>query len=138
MTIAERVLRRFKEAATVPYTPEGIVRFATQLAHAVHGSLPKHIQGGHRWSDRNESAKFTTNSPEGVTVVCVVSVFQDGSMALAYFSDDSLSGTATFENITHDTYDHADVHQMVQDIHQVWKWVDEYKASWEEGQQGDE
>jgi hypothetical protein len=104
-----------------------------KLSKLVRGSHPK-IIGSFRWSQKNESAVFTTYSDDGVKVVIVISMFDDDTFALKFFSDDSLSETDTFENISSFTYadDARELHEMAKDIKWVWKTVDDYKASWGE------
>jgi hypothetical protein len=135
-SMAERVVARFMSAAG-----HEVMQLASKLAHTVHGSTPKHI-GAYRWSEKNDSAQFSVNSPEnGVEVVCVVSLFEDGTAALGFFNSEHLSETNRFENISSFTYDGGgdkDMHEMVKDIKWVMDTVDEYKASWESEQGGDQ
>ena len=122
----------------LPMSSENALKLAGELSQQVSGSKPKPLPGGYRFSDKNEAAQFTTYSPEySQKVVCVVSVFEDGSTAVGIFSDEGLSGTATYENIAHFTYDGADVSSMVKDIEWVWKTVDGYAASWQEDDGGE-
>lgn len=114
---------------------ENALQLAGELSQQVSGSKPKPIPGGYRFSDKNEAAQFTTYSPEySQKVVCVVSVFEDGSTAVGIFSDEGLSDT--YENIAHFTYDGADIPSMKEDIEWVWKTVDGYAASWQEDDEG--
>jgi len=117
-------------------TRENVMWLASELSLQTGGSQPKYIEGGYRWSDPNVSAQFTTHSPEyGQKVVCVVSIFKDGSTAVSYFSDEWLGGGDRYESITHNNYDGLkDLSEMVKDIEWVWKTVDEYAESWGAGQ----
>jgi hypothetical protein len=141
----QRVGRRASEAPrrrlsrpNLKMTPESALQLAGELSQAVGGSKPRTLPGGYRFSDKNEAAQFTTYSPEySQKVVCVVSVFEDGSTAIGIFSDEGLSGTATYENITHFTYDGADIPVMKKDIEWVWETVDGYAASWQEDEDGE-
>ena len=113
-------------------TTDSVMKLAGDVALEVGGNRPTLLEGGFRWSEPNVSARFTTYSPEhDQKVVCVVSIFEDGSTALNVFSDEGLSGTATYENITHFTYASADVRSMVEDINWVRQTVDGYAASWQ-------
>jgi hypothetical protein len=119
-------------------TPESALELAGELAQQLGGSEPRVVPGGYRWTDKNESAQFTTYSPEyGQKVVVVVSVFTDGSTAILIFSDEHLSSTAQYENISSFTYKTADVTEMVKDVRWVWETVDGYAASWQEGEGGE-
>jgi hypothetical protein len=118
-----------------------VMDLANKLANEVKGSRPKAIEGGHRWSDKNESAYFVTHSPEyGQVVVVLVSVFEDGTVALDFFSSERMSESDRYENIAHFLYGppHGfasrtiDTKEMVGDIRWVWRTVDEYAASWEQ------
>jgi hypothetical protein len=109
-----------------------VTQIADILSKKVDGGKAKPIPGGFRWSEKNEAAQFTTYSPEhNQKVVCVVALFEDGSTAVGFFSDEWLSGTDTYENITHFTYPGADYPEMVKDINWVKKTVDGYAASWQ-------
>jgi hypothetical protein len=130
-----------KRSGRTRKTTETAMQIAEKLSKKVGGGKPKPIPGGFRWSEKNESAQFTTYSPEhGQKIVVVVSVFpEDGSAALNFFSDESLSGTATYENISSFTYGpggftshQVDVKHMAQDVDWVLKTVDGYAASWEQ------
>jgi hypothetical protein len=130
--------RRRLSRPNLKMTPESALQLAGELSQAVGGSKPRTLPGGYRFSDKNEAAQFTTYSPEyNQKVVCVVSVFEDGSTAIGIFSDEGLSGTATYENIAHFTYDGADIPVMKKDIEWVWKTVDGYAASWQEDEDGE-
>lgn len=141
----QRVGRRAGEAPrrrlsrpNLKMTPESALQLAGELSQAVGGSKPRTLPGGYRFSDKNEAAQFTTYSPEyNQKVVCVVSVFEDGSTAIGIFSDEGLSGTATYENIAHFTYDGADIPVMKKDIEWVWETVDGYAASWQDDEGGE-
>ena len=125
--------RRRLSRPNLKMTPESALQLAGELSQAVGGSKPRTLPGGYRFSDKNEAAQFTTYSPEyNQKVVCVVSVFEDGSTAIGIFSDEGLSGTATYENIAHFTYDGADIPVMKKDIEWVWETVDGYAESWQE------
>ena len=121
-------------------TGEAVMSIAGKLAGQVGGGKPALLEGGFRWSEPNASARFTTYSPEhGQKVVVVVSLFEDGSAALNFFSDEGLSGTDTYENISHFTYGpggftshQVDVKQMVEDVNWVLATVDGYAASWQQ------
>lgn len=121
-------------------TDEAAMDLAGKLAEEVGGNRPTLLSGGFRWSEKNASARFTTYSPEhDQKVVVVVSLFEDGSAALSFFSDEGLSGTATYESITHFTYGpggftshQVDIKQMVEDINWVRTTVDGYAASWQQ------
>lgn len=115
-----------------PFTASAILAAARQLSARVDGAAPKIVPGGHRWSDANHSARFTTYSPDGVKVVCVLSVFRDGTLALDFFSDEGLSGMDKFENIGHQTYQTKRLPEMAKDLKWVWKTVDAYRDSWRE------
>ena len=105
---------------------------AEKLSKRVKGSTPKDI-GEHRWSEKNNSAVFTTWSPRRAQkVVVVVSIFEDNTVALAFFSSESLSEIDKYENITHLNYDSPkDYVEMGKDIRWVWKTVDYSAASWD-------
>jgi hypothetical protein len=111
------------------------VDVASELAKKLGGYEVEPIPGGFRWSQQNESAQFTTYSPERQQkVVVVVGIFADGSTAIEIFSDEGLSGIEQYENISSFTYPTADVRSMAADVEWVWKTVDEYAASWDEGE----
>jgi len=135
---AEAPATRSKRKSGRPtMTQEAVMQLAAELAQQLHGSQPKEIPGGFRWSEQNEAAQFTTFSPEyRQKVVCVVSTFEDGSIAVGYFSDEGLSETNRYENIGHNTYQDVDLTEMVKDIQWVWETVDEYAASWQEEEEG--
>lgn len=123
------------------FGPEGwksAMRVGDELMGALNlrGDKPAPIPGGYRWNDPNEAVQFTTYSPAySQKVVVVVSVFKDGAATLGFFSDEGLSGTAQYENITHFNYDdtsRASVAEMANDVRWVWQTVDEYAASWQE------
>jgi hypothetical protein len=126
----QRVGRRV--TASGRRSKKSAIELAGELSEKVGGSEPKSIPGGYRWSDPNEAAQFTTHSPEyGQKVVCVVSVFADGSVAVGFFGDEGLSHR--YENIAHFTYPSAaDISEMVKDIEWVWRTVDGYAASWQD------
>lgn len=109
------------------------MRIGDELSHALGVNVkPTAIPGGYRWSDTNESVQFTTFSPEySQKVVIVVSVFKDGTATLAFFSDEGLSETNRYENITHFLYQGGpgEIASMKQDVEWVWKTVDGYAAS---------
>ena len=111
---------------------------AADLSGKFHGGTPLSVPGGFRWSEPNESAQFTVHSPEhGQKLVVVVSVFEDGSAALNFFSDEGLSGTDTYENVGHQTYPgtgRADVREMEKDVGWALKTIDGYAASWQQDQ----
>ena len=131
-------------------TASGVLMLAGELSKKVGGTSPEYIEGGHRWSDRNESATFTTYSPEhGQKVVVLVSIFEDNSTALDFFSDEHLSETNRYENIAYFLYgtgtgavtrkgtrigSNDNIESMVKDIEWVWKTVDGYAESWGGGQ----
>jgi hypothetical protein len=121
----------------LPMTKDAVMNLTNALSAAMGGThdIAKHVVGGFRWSGRNESAQFTTYSPEySQKVVVVVSIFEDGSSALNFFSDEGLSGTDTYENVGHFDYNGAPIPEMVKDIEWVWKTVDGYAESWGAGQ----
>ena len=115
--------------------PVTAVAVATELSRRAKGSTPKTIPGGHRWSEPNESATFVTYSPDrGQTVVVLVSVFpKDHSLTLDFFSDESLSEMARYENVANFLYRTPDYGEMMADLKWVWETVDGYAASWDEG-----
>jgi len=115
------------------------MKLASELSRETNGSPPKPIPGGYRWSEQNESAQFTTYSPEyHQKVVVVVSIFADGSAAVDFFGDEGTSETARYENVGHFTYSsRTDLPEMVKDIDWVWKTVDGYAASWQEDDGGE-
>lgn len=118
-------------------THESVMQIAGDLSRKVGAFPPDYIQGGFRWSDRNEAAKFTTYSPEhNQKVVVVVSVFEDGTIAQDFFSDEYLSETNRYENIAHFLYSMVDFGEMAADLKWVWETVDGYAASWKEGNGG--
>ena len=45
-------------------TPEWVMKLADELAREVDAPKPKPLPGGFRYSEKNESAQFTTSSPE--------------------------------------------------------------------------
>ena len=111
---------------------KSVLPLAKRFAKAVGGSSPKHI-GEHRWSNSNDSATVVTRSPEeSVRVVCVVSIFADGSTTLSIFSDEDLSETNRFENIGHFSYKKQSVSEMKKDLKWVWETVDRYRRSWQD------
>ena len=115
-------------------TREAVLTLASKVSQIVRGTKPKAI-GEWRYSDKNESASFVTDSPEGVRVVCLVSIFKGGDTALNFFSDEYTSELNKFENIGSLLYSGttaSDVREMVKDIKWVWKTVDQYQASWDE------
>jgi hypothetical protein len=112
-------------------TKKNVLVLADLLSDKTEGSHPKSI-GEYRWSEKNESATFVTYSPDGVRVIVVVSLFEDGTAALGFFSSETLSELNRFENISHFDYRRGQIREMVKDIEWVWKTVDKYKASWEE------
>ena len=121
-------------------TAGGVLMLAGELSKKVGGTTPKYIEGGFRWSEPNESAQFTTYSPEhGQKVVVVVSIFS-GSTALGFFSNEGLSETDRYENISSFTYGEKSlnevvtVKEMVKDVEWVWETVDGYAESWGAGQ----
>jgi hypothetical protein len=126
--------KRRREPASPAVT--NALHLAGELSKKVDGSTPKEIQGGFRWSEKNEAAQFTTYSPEHQQkVVVVVALFEDGSTAVDYFSDEYLSETDRYENVGHFTYPTAsELPEMVKDIRWVWETVDGYAASWQEGE----
>lgn len=136
LPVAAEAARRRTPAARrglIPATGDAVMKLAAKLSQQTDGGMPKYIEGGFRWSEKNESAQFTTVSPEyGQKVVVVVSIFEDGSTAIHFFSDEGLSGTATYENISHFTYGGVDVPEMVKDIDWVRTTVDGYAASWQQ------
>jgi hypothetical protein len=112
-------------------TPDAVMKIARDLSGRVGGSQPKTIPGGHRWSDKNESAYFVTYSPEyNQVVVVLVSVFQDGTLALDFFSSENRSELDRYENIVHFLYSTVDLGEMVADLKWVWETVDGYAESW--------
>jgi len=130
---ARREAERDRPPRFLKMTREAVMKLADELAQQLDGSKPKYIEGGHRWSSRNQSAQFTTYSPEyNQKVVVVVSIFEDGSTTLAFFSDEGLSGIDTYENIVHFSYYGDDIKQMVEDVKWVWETVDGYAASWQQ------
>ena len=126
--------RRRLSRPNLKMTPESALQLAGELSQAVGGSKPRTLPGGYRWSEQNESAQFTTYSPEyNQKVVVVVSIFADGSAAVDFFGDEGTSETARYENVGHFTYSsRTDLPEMVKDIDWVWKTVDGYAASWQE------
>src|ERR1700684_3849224 len=136
----QRVGRRAGEAKRRRTSPSitGALQLATELSKEVSGSAPKELPGGFRWSEKNEAAQFTTYSPEhSQKVVVVVSVFEDASVAVDYFSDEELSETDRYENIGHFMYETtADLPEMKKDIEWVWETVDGYAASWQDDEEG--
>jgi hypothetical protein len=120
----------------------GALQLANELSQQTNGSTPKDIPGGYRWSEHNEAAQFTTHSPEyGQKVVVVVSIFEDATVAVDFFSDEGLSETARYENIAHFLYETtSDLPEMLKDIQWVWETVDRYAESWQEdgGEEVDE
>lgn len=124
--------QRYKHSSST-LSPDIAYKLADALAQRLGGTKPTMLQGGFRYSDRNESAQFTTYSPEhGQKVVVVASVFENGTTALNFFSDEGLSGTATYENIGNFTYNGADLDEMEKDVRWVWETVDGYAASWQQ------
>ena len=128
--------RRRREPTGTSIT--GALQLANELSQQLNGSTPKPIPGGFRWSELNESAQFTTYSPEyQAKVVIVVSSFDDASIAVGFFGDEGLSETARYENIGHFNYGTtADIEEMVKDIRWVWETVDGYAASWQDDVEG--
>lgn len=116
-----------------------VMKLASELSRETNGSPPKPIPGGYRWSEQNESAQFTTFSPEyHQKVVVVVSIFADGSAAVDFFGDEGTSETTRYENVGHFTYSsRTDLPEMVKDIQWVWETVDGYAASWQEDDGGE-
>ena len=115
-----------------------VMKLASELSRETRGSPPKLIPGGYRWSEQNESAQFTTYSPEyNQKVVVVVSIFADGSATVGFFGDEGTSETDRYENIGHFMYETtADLPEMKKDIEWVWETVDGYAASWQEDEEG--
>jgi len=128
-----------RSTARFAMTEEAVMKLASELSRETNGSPPKPIPGGYRWSEQNESAQFTTYSPEyHQKVVVVVSIFADGSAAVDFFGDEGTSETARYENVGHFTYSsRTDLPEMVKDIDWVWKTVDGYAASWQEDDGGE-
>jgi hypothetical protein len=142
----QRVGRRAGEARRrrEPTGPSitGAMQLADELSQELHGSKPKELPGGFRWSEHNEAAQFTTHSPEySAKVVVVVSIFEDATVAVDFFSDEYLSETQRYENIAHFLYETtSDLPEMLKDIQWVWETVDGYAESWQEdgGEEVDE
>jgi hypothetical protein len=127
--------RKFGRDKRLPMKQAAVSELADELALDTAGDPSKPIPGGFRWSDPNFSSVFSTRSPEHMQpVFVVVSVFRDGSLAMNFFSDASLSGTAQYENISGFTYASADFDQMIEDINWVRTTVDDYAASWQQDQ----
>lgn len=125
--------RKLGRDKRLPFKQAAVSELADELALDTAGDPSKPIPGGFRWSDPNFSAVFSTRSPEHrQPVFVVVSVFRDGSLAMNFFSDASLSGTAQYENISGFTYASADFEQMKADINWVRETVDGYAASWQQ------
>ena len=125
----------WRPGAAVKMDRDAVLRVARELSRRAHGTAPKYIEGGHRWSDRNESAIFTTHSPEHRQPVAVlVSVFQDGHIALDFFSSEERSETERYENVGNFLYRGEDLGEMVADIKWVWETVDGYAESWQDGE----
>jgi hypothetical protein len=129
-----------KRSGPARRTTKTAMQLAEELAKKVDGADVEAIPGGFRWSEPNESAQFTTYSPEySQKVVVVVSVFKDGSAAVNFFTNEGLSDQ--YENISHFSYGpggftsrQVDVKQMVEDIEWVKQTVDGYAASWQQDQ----
>lgn len=120
-------------------TRDSVMKIATQLSARIHGDLPKYIEDGHRWSDRNESAAFMTYSPEHrQPVLVLVSIFQDGTVSLDFFSSENRSELDRYENVVHFLYSTVDLGEMKTDIEWVWQTVDGYAESWGAGGDVDE
>jgi hypothetical protein len=117
-----------------PMTPASAIAVATELSKRVGGTAPKLIPGGHRWVQRNESATFVTYSPQySQKVVVLVSVFEDGTLALDFFPSEDLSEIGRYENIGNFLYRTVDYGEMRADLKWVWDTVDDYAASWGAG-----
>lgn len=118
-----------------------VLDLAGRLSKAVGGDQPALIPGGHRWSEKNAAARFATVSPEhGQPIVVLVGLFEDGSVALDFFSSNVLSETNRYENIAALTYGpggftshQVDLAQMVEDVNEIRAIVDGYAASWQDG-----
>jgi hypothetical protein len=116
-----------------------VMHVAGELARKVGGTHPILIEGGFRWSERNEAAYFVTHSPEHhQKVVVVISVFADGTVAQDFFSDEGFSATDRYENIVHFLYRTVDYGEMQTDLKWVWETVDSYAESWGADQDVDE
>lgn len=126
-----------RSTARFAMTEEAVMKLASELSRETNGSPPKSIPGGYRWSEQNESAQFTTYSPEyNQKVVVVVSIFADGSAAVGFFGDEGTSNR--YENVVDFDYASAsDLKEMKKDIEWVWETVDGYAASWQEDESGE-
>lgn len=125
--------RKYGKGKRLSFTQAAVSELADELAVDTAGDPSKPIQGGFRWSDPNFSAVFETRSPEHMQpVFVVVSVFRDGSLAMNFFSDKSLSETDRYESISGFTYASADFDEMISDINWVRKTVDGYAESWQQ------
>ncbi len=126
-----------------PLTPESAVALAGELSGRVGGSAPRAIPSAHRFGEQDAAAQFTVYSPEyQQPVVCVVGLYEDGTVALSVYSDERLSDQ--YENISDFTYGtggytsrEADVGEMVETLEWVLETVDGYAASWQEAEGGE-
>ena len=113
-------------------TTKSAAQVAEELSKRVGGSTPKPVRGG--------AVQFTTYSPEySQKIVVVVDAFNEGGVSLSVFSDEGLSETARYENISDFTYGpggytshQVDLDHMVEDVDWVKSTVDGYAASWQE------
>ena len=126
-----------------PLTPESAVALAGELSGRVGGSASRAIPSAHRFGEQGAAAQFTVYSPEyQQPVVCVVGLYEDGTVALSVYSDERLSDQ--YENISDFTYGtggytsrEADVGEMVETLEWVLETVDGYAASWQEAEGGE-
>lgn len=93
------------------------------------------LDGGFRFSQENEAYLATTQSPGyDASVTLVISVFDDESVALDFFTSDTLSEIDRFENIGHILYEGGDdeiVGEMAVDLKSTLEIIDGYAASWQ-------
>jgi hypothetical protein len=115
---------------------DSLMALASRLSHRVNGTSPKLLSHGHRWSDPNESAKFTTYTPAaGIRIVCLVSLFEDGSWTLGIFDSEELGSSIASWNYASEDVDGDDViDEMSEDIAQTWGEIEDRAMREEEGE----
>lgn len=130
----------------ISYTKEGVKELTDEIIERLrkknyYASFGRYI-GSHRWSDKNKSAYFVTHTPEYHTkVIVLISVFEDGDIAIDFFGNEGMSEIDRFENIVHFLYGdengdyeegevEIDYDEMVGDITDILDVIDQYAASW--------